>query len=104
MKQKNAYNRLTNHYDDVLTGRKWWSWLYMHCLWKTDDNIIAGSVLDMIPDGFEGRILDVPVGTAIFTYDKYTILICTAPQDRAFRPIWKRFSNPALSEIGRAHV
>ncbi|ATS06552.1 ubiquinone biosynthesis methyltransferase UbiE [Porphyromonas gingivalis] len=71
MKQKNAYNRLTNHYDDVLTGRKWWSWLYMHCLWKTDDNIIAGSVLDMIPDGFEGRILDVPVGTAIFTYDKY---------------------------------
>ena len=36
--QKNAYAKLMNRYDDVLTGRRWWSWLYMHGIWHTDDN------------------------------------------------------------------
>lgn len=71
MRQKNAYQKLMNHYDDVLTGRKWWSRLYMHYLWKVDDNAIAKEVLGMIPDDFRARILDVPIGTAIFTYGKY---------------------------------
>lgn len=71
MTQKNSYSRLMNRYDDVMTGRKWWSWLYMHCLWKTDDNTVAREVLEMIPDNFSGTMLDVPVGTAVFTCDKY---------------------------------
>ena len=71
MTQKNSYSRLMNRYDDVMTGRKWWSWLYMHCLWKTDDNAVAREVLEMIPDNFSGTMLDVPVGTAVFTSDKY---------------------------------
>ncbi|ERK39089.1 methyltransferase domain protein [Segatella baroniae F0067] len=71
MTQKNSYSRLMNRYDDVMTGRKWWSWLYMHCLWKTDDNAVAREVLEMIPDNFSGTMLDVPVGTAVFTCDKY---------------------------------
>lgn len=71
MTQKNSYTRLMNRYDDVLTGRKWWSWLYMHCLWKTDDNAVAREILEMIPDNFSGKMLDVPVGTAVFTCDKY---------------------------------
>ena len=68
MKQKNAYNRLTNHYDDVLTGRKWWSWLYMRGIWHTDDNQIAREVLATLPDVFSGKLLDVPIGTAVFTH------------------------------------
>ncbi len=69
---KNAYKKRMNRYDDVLTARKWWSWLYMHCLWRTDDNAIAREILKMIPDNFSGKLLDVPVGTAVFPADKYS--------------------------------
>lgn len=71
MKQENAYERLMSHYDDVMTGRRWWSWLYMHCLWGVDDNEIARKVLDFIPNDFRGKLLDVPVGTGVFTAEKY---------------------------------
>ncbi|MDY6121974.1 MAG: class I SAM-dependent methyltransferase [Porphyromonas sp.] len=71
MRQKNAYSKLTGHYDDVLTGRKWWSRLYMHGLWRVDDNRVASEVLEMIPNGICGTVLDVPVGTAVFTASKY---------------------------------
>lgn len=30
MEQRNAYTKLTNRYDDVLTAQTWWSWIYMH--------------------------------------------------------------------------
>ncbi len=59
------------HYDDLITGRKWWSRLYMHRLWGTDDNKIAQQVLDFIPNDFKGQLLDVPIGTAVFTHAKY---------------------------------
>lgn len=68
---KNAYKKRMNRYDDVITARKWWSRIYMHWLWKGDDNAIAREVLSMIPDDFQGEILDVPVGTAVFTAEKY---------------------------------
>lgn len=69
--ESRAYGKLMSRYDDVITGRKWWSHLYMKYLWKVDDNFIAREVLEMIPEDFRGRILDVPVGTAVFTYKKY---------------------------------
>ena len=69
--ESRAYGKLMSRYDDVITGRKWWSHLYMKYLWKVDDNLIAREVLEMIPEDFRGRILDVPVGTAVFTYEKY---------------------------------
>lgn len=60
MRQKNAYSKLTGHYDDVsITGRKWWSRLYMHGLWRVDDNRVASEVLEMIPNGICGTVLDV---------------------------------------------
>lgn len=69
--QSNSYKRMMEHYDDVLTGRKWWSKMYMRLVWKEDGNLLARKVLDYIPDDFHGRLLDVPVGTAIFTAGKY---------------------------------
>ncbi len=71
MTQKNAYKKRLNRYDDVLTGRKWWSRFYMNTIWKVDDNKVAGEVLDMIPDNFSGKLLDVPFGTGVFTENKY---------------------------------
>ena len=71
MKQNKAYAKITNRYDDVLTARKWWSRLYMNCIWRVDDNLVAKEVLEMLPDDFQGEILDIPVGTAVFTAEKF---------------------------------
>lgn len=74
-KIKDSYKATSNIYNDVLTQGKWWSKLYIKLFWQgVDDNKVAKKVLDFIPDNFEGEILDVPVGTAIFTHNKYKIL------------------------------
>lgn len=69
--QHNAYAKQMHRYDALLTGRSWWGRLYMNGLWQVDQLQMVAEVLAMIPDDFAGRLLDVPVGTAVFTYDKY---------------------------------
>ena len=72
-KIKKSYKFSKKFYDDALTQSKWWSRLYFRLLWGgTNDNEIARRVLDWIPDDFDGKLLDVPVGTAVFTADKGT--------------------------------
>ncbi|MDO4344470.1 MAG: class I SAM-dependent methyltransferase [Eubacteriales bacterium] len=71
-KIKKSYKQSKNIYDDVLTQEKWWSRLYIRLFWSgVDDNAVAQEVLKYIPDDFSGRLLDVPVGTAVFTCGKY---------------------------------
>jgi len=70
-----SYKQSRNIYDDVLTRSTWWSRLYMDLFWDgVDDNEIARKVLSFIPDDFAGRLLDVPVGTGVFTAKKYASL------------------------------
>ena len=72
-KIKKSYRLSKSFYDDAITQGKWWSKLYFKLLWGgVDDNEIARRVLNWIPDDFWGKILDVPVGTAVFTTEKYT--------------------------------
>ncbi len=66
-----AYKKSKNIYDDVLTAGNWWSRLYIRLFWGVDDLEIAGKLLGWIPDTLSGRLLDVPVGTAVFTAEKY---------------------------------
>lgn len=67
-----AYKLSKNIYDDVLSRQKWWSRLYIAFFWGNIDDVkIAEKVLDMIPSAFSGTLLDVPVGTAVFTLGKY---------------------------------
>ena len=74
-KIKEAYQSSKNIYDDVLTQKSILSKLYTKIFWSgTDDNEIAKNVLAYIPDDFNGMILDVPVGTAIFTKRKWEML------------------------------
>lgn len=68
---RSPYHKNVDRYDDVITGRRWWSRLYMHSFWGVDDNAIAEEVLAKIPDDFSGHLLDIPVGTAVFTCEKY---------------------------------
>lgn len=69
---KRSYRFSKSFYDDAITQGKWWSRVYFKLLWGgVDDNEIASKVLDWIPDNFNGKLLDVPVGTAVFTTEKY---------------------------------
>ena len=72
-KIKSSYKFSKSFYDDAITQGKWWSRLYFKLLWGgVDDNEIARRVLSWIPDDFNGKMLDVPVGTAVFTAEKYS--------------------------------
>ena len=72
---RKSYKFSKRFYDDALTQSKWRSRLYFRLLWGgVDDNQIASKVLGYIPDDFCGRLLDVPVGTAVFTVEKYNRL------------------------------
>lgn len=71
-KIEKSYRFSKNFYDDALTQNKWWSRLYFKLIWGgVDNNEIARKVLSWIPDDFGGKMLDVPVGTAVFTAEKY---------------------------------
>lgn len=67
---RDAYKRL-KYYDDVLTARKRWSEFYMEKVWKVDDNKIASDITVLIPKDFSGSLLDVPIGTSVFTWETY---------------------------------
>jgi len=74
-KIRNAYRSSKNIYDDVLTQGSFWSRQYIRFFWSgTDDNEIARRVLSYVPDDFAGTLLDVPVGTAVFTEKKWRSL------------------------------
>ena len=74
-KIQKAYKASKNIYDDVLTQGNFFSKLYIKLFWNgTDDKEIARKVLSYIPDNFSGHLLDVPVGTAVFTKQKWASL------------------------------
>lgn len=74
-KIRNAYRTSKNIYDDVLTQGSFFSKLYIKMFWSgTDDNEVARKVLSYVPDDYSGTILDVPVGTAVFTAKKWASL------------------------------
>ena len=74
-KIQESYRQSRDIYDDVLTRSTWWSRLYMDIFWGgVDDNEIARKVISYIPDDFSGKLLDVPVGTGVFTAAKYAVI------------------------------
>lgn len=72
MKQKDHYTRrLAHRYDKIITGSVWWTRIYMRQLWKIDEKQIVKYLFSKIPNDWQGKLLDVPIGTAVFTIDKY---------------------------------
>ncbi len=70
---QSSYQASKNVYDKIITHKTWWSKLYAKIIWKgADNNQIAHKLLQCIPNSFNGKLLDVPVGTAIFTHQKYS--------------------------------
>ncbi len=71
-KIQTSYKSSKNFYDVVITHKTWWSKLYSVIIWKgADNNIIAEKLLCKIPNNFDGKLLDVPVGTGVFVFEKY---------------------------------
>ena len=72
---KEAYKSSKNIYDNTLTQNSFWAKIYIKLFWGgVDDVKIAEKLLAFIPDDFSGKLLDVPVGTAVFTYKKYKLM------------------------------
>ncbi len=71
-KIQSSYKSSKSFYDIIITHSTWWSKLYSKIVWKgADNNIIAKKLLDGIPNEYTGKILEVPVGTGIFVFEKY---------------------------------
>jgi ubiquinone/menaquinone biosynthesis C-methylase UbiE len=66
-----AYRASKNYYDNALEGKSLWSKIYMGFWWKVDDWAVRNKLFSSLPDDFSGRLLDVPVGTGLFTAEKY---------------------------------
>lgn len=104
-KIQQSYKQSKNIYDDVLTRGKWWSKLYNHLFWNgVDDNEVAREVLQYIPDDFSGKLLDVPVGTAVFTCGKYKELkkadiTCLDYSEDMLEQARSRFEKSGLTNI-----
>jgi ubiquinone/menaquinone biosynthesis C-methylase UbiE len=70
-KIKVAYKESKNIYDNILTANSFWSKVYNKFAWGMKDEDYVPTLLSFIPNDFNGKMLDVPVGTAVFTSSKY---------------------------------
>lgn len=67
----NRYKQGAGTYDSLLSTESLWAKLACKMVWGFPDTAYASRLLDWIPEDFSGRLLDVPVGTALFTAPKY---------------------------------
>jgi len=66
-----TYDKFADSYDNMISLRKWWAKFGVGLVWGFPDTAYSGKVLDGIPDGFDGRLLDIPAGTGALTEQKY---------------------------------
>ena len=67
----NGYKRGAKSYDNLLSTKRLWAKLACKLVWGFPDTAYTNKLLDCIPDDFGGKLLDIPVGTALFTAPKY---------------------------------
>jgi len=66
-----TYDQFASSYDDMISLRKWWAKIGVSLVWGFPDTAYSKRVLEYIPDGFTGTLLDIPAGTAALTAQKY---------------------------------
>ena len=104
-KIQKAYEDSKNVYDDILTHDSFLSKIYNKIFWNgVNDNEISDKLLSNIPNDFSGKILDIPLGTAIFTSKKWNNLkksniICIDISIDMLRIANKRINQPNISLI-----
>ncbi len=70
----NAYDKVSSVYNSMLTSSNIITKLYNSVVWGLNDQDYVDHVLSYIPDDFDRLILDVPVGSGVFTCEKYSNL------------------------------
>lgn len=69
-----AYDNVSSVYNSMLTSSNIITKLYNGVVWGLNDQDYVDRVLSCISDDFDGFILDVPVGSGVFTGKKYSNL------------------------------
>jgi ubiquinone/menaquinone biosynthesis C-methylase UbiE len=66
-----SYDIVSSSYDNLLTSATLFTRLYNKAVWGLSDKDYAERLLSSFPISNNGVILDVPVGTGVFTVDLY---------------------------------
>jgi ubiquinone/menaquinone biosynthesis C-methylase UbiE len=66
-----GYKSVSNIYDDYILSEKPLFKIIAKTVWGFTDKEYSIKLLENIPDDFSGKILDIPAGTGILTYEKY---------------------------------
>lgn len=69
-----AYDKISKKYDPLITGSTLLSKLIIYLSWGGLHEEYTVKVIDYIPDDFRGILLEVPVGTGVYTVEKYSKL------------------------------
>lgn len=74
-KLQKAYKRSIGYYDKCLISNSLFYRFYRRLFWGwSEQRSIFDSLMKQIPDDFNGHLLDVPVGTMVFTANTYARL------------------------------
>jgi ubiquinone/menaquinone biosynthesis C-methylase UbiE len=103
-KIKNGYKSISNVYDNYITSGNLLFKLVTKIIWGVEDKDYAIPLLKNLPDDFIGKILDIPAGTGILTYEKYKKLnnakiICMDYSNDMLKIAKRRFENNKLRNI-----
>ena len=69
-----SYRKLASKYDSMLSTKSWWSRVLCKIIWGFPDTAYTKHLLELLPDDFDVKLLDIPVGTGLFTSEKYAKL------------------------------
>jgi ubiquinone/menaquinone biosynthesis C-methylase UbiE len=72
-KVQKAYDKNSKLYNKMLGGKTLWAKGFQKAVWGfgLSGNALERAVVDFLPDDFNGKLLDIPVGTGLFTKEKY---------------------------------
>jgi ubiquinone/menaquinone biosynthesis C-methylase UbiE len=68
---KKGYKSVSSIYDDYILAEKLLFKIIAKIIWGFVDKEYSIKLLDNISNDFSGKILDIPAGTGILTYEKY---------------------------------
>jgi ubiquinone/menaquinone biosynthesis C-methylase UbiE len=66
-----GYRSVSNIYDDYILSEKPLFKIIAKVIWGFTDKEYSTELLENIPNDFSGKLLDIPAGTGILTYEKY---------------------------------
>lgn len=103
-KIKLRYKEGASHYDQLLSVKGIIMKLACMAVWGFEDTAYVNALLELLPNDFKGKILDIPVGTGLFTASKYAKMkqahiICVDYSPAMMEKAKKRFSDLGIKNV-----